>query len=320
MSEGEGRSSSGRRAEDDGDLTDVYFMSEDELLLPDTSFQERVDEGFSEEDFIEDEAIAEAGLRYPIAEPRDATVSPQDDIVDEVVAVLGRVESFHRKPTTPLGSITPQMRPRVHYYNSQRNMLPRHSQKPMVLKQHHSYNLRFSHQPTRMIQYSSPNVSPQVNTFQYNPSKPFSNPSKPYSNPSKPYSNPSKPYSNPSKPYTPLRRYIANHQMYRNLNNWNPQASFPSALSNPRFKKYTDRAGTPEGRSIFLGGDDGSNNLNFNHLMQPRSVESERDAEPPSPPAMVPQHYIFNLTSHLIRSQQIDPRPPPTLYKSREPR
>ena len=312
------------------DLTNVYFENEDDIQLPeDIPADERMDEGFSDEDEevkeLHDGQVEISGKdlkadKYvPISGKVRSTYEDEDalhkSVVNDVYAVLegepvnslySRVETVHNRQKVPMSNITPQRRPRPNVIRP----IITNIQQPLVLSPQHSYNLRYTN-PQRIIQYSSSNIMTPSTRFKYQPQTYMSRP-----------------------------LYLSERQLYRKLStNWNPQASFPSSLSNPRFSKYLNsNTGATQGLSDYHKNPQdkeyNANNLNLNHLMQPHGdavAPPESFAIATSGPGdlmsgaadaidgLTPQ-YVFNLTSHLIRTQQLDLERPVEAFKAREPR
>lgn len=293
----------------DGDLSDVYFESLDELRLVDEA-QERMDDGFVEEEeegggdtqgFATTVQLQQESPRalHRAVEEKNAVLEG-----DPVQSIYSRAESQQTKPKITFNHVSPQRRPRPHVMGQRRSSVSRSSTRHLPMaNQDHGYNLRFSPSARR--------YSPMM--------------------------------SNKSYRFHPTQQARSRYyQRYRARNGWNPQAAFPASLSNPRFLKYVPNSSPnkvpAKSRVDDVRGNSGGNNLNLNHLMKPPAVPPQASARilsssflvTPQPPSAVTfgtvdvhtPHYFFNLTSHLIRTEQLDSarRSARAIYKSREPR
>ncbi|KAF2365873.1 Spaetzle [Trinorchestia longiramus] len=287
------------RSEKEGDLSDVYFESED-ALFPIDQAQDRMDDGYlGDEEILFDGATTTAYKSSQRRNHIDRKHLESETAVlhgDPVSSLYSRAEASKPKPKVQMQSIPPQRRPRPHVIGQRRQAA---LQQP---NQDHGYNLRFS-PSARSLRYS-----PLASLSRYN--------------------------------YQPTQQFLSRRQYYQNRrfrarNGWNPQASFPSNLSNSRFLKYIDsvdsRKISAASRVDDVGTDQGSNNLNLNHLLQPAPTSRIlpsliASSQLPNPDTFdsgnvqTPQ-YFFNLTSHLIRTEQLDSRRPhASAFNTREPR
>ena len=281
------------------DLTDVFYESEDDLLFLGEDAQERMD---SDDNPIDDDHyMSQSDLNINSLRLQDIA-KVQKHVMDEVVAVLDGepVHSLYSRVETL------KNKPKIPLSSITPQRRPRpHSLSSLRHTRPSSYNTKYSQSRTM---------------------SPYALPSTRY------YSR----YQRPSAQYRG-RNYLYpdSSTRYISRKSWNPQASFPTSLSNSRFQQFLNEYPSRQNRKTRHNSPmldmDGAKNLNYNHLLQPapsqipsnsfvsdndngEAVDSANRALNNSPP-----HYYFNLTSHLIRTRKLDPRYS-AAYKSREPR
>jgi hypothetical protein len=270
------------RARDTGDLSDLFFESEDDLLPLDEA-DDRMDDGNFSDDLNLNTSSSNADIKRekPTKNEHQKTFNPEIALGgDPVHALYSRAQAAMSQNKIQQQTISPQRRPRPHVISQRRS----------AVVPDHAYDLRFSH---RALGF--PPLAP-VARYRFQPSPQFLRHSRYYQN----------------------RRY---------LNAWNPQASFPSSLSNQRFQKYVDVVDQRSVPTLSPHVDEsdanpGSNNLNLHHLMKP-APHTRVMPSVLAPPSLLNQEpeYFFNLTSHLIRSERLDgSRPTAAVFKTREPR
>lgn len=157
----------------------------------------------------------------------------------------------------------------------------------LMTTQPQRYNLRFVN-PQRLLPPSSPSLLSHIKRIHF--------------------------MNSGYRPNMNRRVYRPNkHRMrsMKSLSNWNPQGSFPPSLSNPKFKKYSNRM--PKTYTVTKSmrdeGKDGSNNLNFQNLIRHpdmNGVSQEHKNEVYDSLSNDNDQYFFNLTSHLLRSRQLE--------------
>ena len=316
----------GDRVEEDdpSDLTDVFFESVDDLMTygngNEEKFedmlhyaQDRMDEGFSTE---EEENINQTENQQEIFPPDSAVDRRKIDdkflqkvklkIAEHAVLEGDPVHSLYSRANVRAmlkdqhkinpANIAPQRRPRPQH------LITRYSRVSLPS----IYKNSFDHLQAARDRLLRHRIS------RYNVPRMYQKPS-----------------------FAPT--YRAQPKIYSSsINGWNPQASFPKSLSNPRFKKYIDTPVVPlksqlqpSRRESRTSKSLDTQNLKLNHLMEPSSDSNVRPSSSTLPPVLGPTvthgtldvqtpHYFFNLTSHLIRSQNLDPKI--RNFRNREPR
>jgi len=285
------------------DLTDVFFMEEEDIEIPETdaSLQDSEDS----ETILEDgsnnlnlnEMTRPHSLKVPLErsalkyrkevpaidrpEPREnileiQTIGEDEDKLQRVPAPEPFVFQSRRLESEPV-PVLAHVGPTGVLQQVMNTIDTIRSLKKYPTSSNHMYNIRYS-QPRSYVKYMNPSQMSQYRRVGYQ-----------------------------NMNGRGSRRYSSSMRRLRSFNgdgNWNPQASFPQSLSNPNFNKYS--------RNSLKRVEHDSKNLNYNELTRSRSVKMspERSAqeyrhEVPALDAQEPQYY-FNLTSHLIRSRKLD--------------